>query len=86
MTIKGHVKTEDSNDLSLYTISFDRETYSSLNFEDLEIDAALSHFTATNMMTKDVLDKLFVVKEKEAKKKQPIPSVQLMTLALQKRL
>lgn len=68
VTIKGHVKTEDSNDLSLYTISFDRETYSSLNFEDLEIDAALSHFTATNMMTKDVLDKLFVVKEKEAKK------------------
>ena len=66
--IEGHVKTVYSNDLSLYTISFDRETYSSLNFEDLEIDAALSHFTATNMMTKDVLDKLFVAKEKETKK------------------
>ena len=68
VSIDGHVKTEDSNDLSLYTISFDRETYSSLNFEDLEIDAAISHFTAKNMMTKDVLDKLFVAKEKEAKK------------------
>ncbi len=65
VSIKGHVKTEDSNDLSLYTISFVRETYSSLNFEDLEIDAALSHFTATNMMTKDVLDQLFVAKEKD---------------------
>lgn len=68
VSIEGHVKTEESNDLSLYTISFDRETYRSLNFEDLEIDAALSHFTAKNMMTKDVLDKLFVAKEKEAKK------------------
>lgn len=65
VSIEGHVKTEDSNDLSLYTISFDRETYSSLNFEDLEIDAVLSHFTATNMMTKDIMDKLFVAKEKE---------------------
>lgn len=66
--IEGHVKTEDSNDLSLYTISFDRETYSSLNLEDMEIDAVLSHFNATNLMTKDVLDKLFVAKEKEEKK------------------
>ena len=68
VSIEGHVKTEDSSELSLYTISFERGTYASLNFEDLEIDAALSHFTATNMMTKDVLDKLFVAKEKEAKK------------------
>ena len=68
VSIEGHVKTEDSHELSLYTISFDRETYSSLNFEDLEIDAVLSHFTATNMMTKDIMDKLFVTKEKEARK------------------
>lgn len=68
VSIEGHVKTEDSNDLSLYTVSFNRETYSSLNFEDLEIDAALSRFTATNMMTKDVLNKLFVAKDKEVKK------------------
>ena len=68
MSIEGHIKTEDSNDLSLYTISFDRETYSSLNLEDLEIDTALSHFNATNLMTKDAFDKLFVAKEKEAKK------------------
>lgn len=68
VSIVGHVKTEDSNDLSLYTISFDRETYGSLNFEEIDIDAALSHFNATNLMTKDVLDKLFVGKEKEAKK------------------
>lgn len=68
VSIEGHIKTEDSNDLSLYTISFDRETYSSLNLEDLEIDTALSHFNATNLMTKDAFDKLFVAKEKEAKK------------------
>ena len=69
VSIEGHVKTEDSNDLSLYTISLERGTYGSLNFEDLEIDAALSHFTATNLMNKDVLDKLFVAKEKETKRK-----------------
>ena len=34
----------------------------------MEINAALSHFTATNMMTKDVLNKLFVAKVKEEKK------------------
>ena len=68
VSIEGHIKTEDSNVVSLYSISFDRKTYGSLNFEDLEIDTAISLFTATNLMTKDVLDKLFVAKEKDAKK------------------
>ena len=67
VSIEGHVKKEDSNDLSLYNIAFDRDTYSSLNLEDMEIDAALSMFNATNKITKDVLALLFVAKEKEAK-------------------
>ena len=70
VNIEGHVETEDSNDLSLYNITFDRDTYSSLNLEDMEIDAALSRFNATNKMTKDVLAKLFVAKEKEAKQEK----------------
>ena len=65
--IEGHVKTEDSNILSLYNIVFERERYSSLNLEDMEIDAALSMFYAKDKMTKDVLAQLFVVKEKEGK-------------------
>ena len=65
VSIEGHVKTEDSNILSLYNIVFERERYSSLNLEDMEIDAALSMFDAKNKMTKDVLAQLFVVKEKE---------------------
>jgi hypothetical protein len=67
VSIEGHVKTEDSNILSLYNIVFERERYSSLNLEDMEIDAALSMFDAKNKMTKDVLAQLFVVKEKEGK-------------------
>lgn len=68
--IEGHVKTEDSNILSLYNIVFERERYSSLNLEDMEIDAALSMFDAKNKMTKDVLARLFVVKEKEGKQER----------------
>lgn len=68
--IEGHVKTEDSNILSLYNIVFERERYSSLNLEDMEIDAALSMFDAKNKMTKDVLAQLFVVKEKEGKQER----------------
>ena len=64
------METEDSNELSLYNIAFDRDTYSSLNLEDMEIDAAWSKFNATNKMTKDVLAKLFVAKEKEAKQEK----------------
>ncbi len=67
VSIEGHVKTEDSNDLSLYNIVFEREKYRSLNLEDMEIDAALSMFDAKNKITKDVLAQLFVTKEKEGK-------------------
>ena len=70
VSIEGHVKTEDSNILSLYNIVFERERYSSLNLEDMEIDAALSMFDAKNKMTKDVLAQLFVVKEKEGKQER----------------
>ena len=31
VNIEGHVETEDSNELSLYNIAFDRDTYSSLH-------------------------------------------------------
>ena len=60
VNIEGHVKTEDSNDISLYNIAFERDKFSSLNLEDMEIDAALSIFNATNKIPKDVLDKIFV--------------------------
>ena len=70
VSIEGHVKTEDSNNLSLYSIVFEREKFSSLNLEDMEIDAALSMFDAKNKMTKDVLAQLFVVKEKEGKQER----------------
>lgn len=70
VSIEGHVKTEDSNILSLYNIVFERERYSSLNLDDMEIDAALSMFDAKNKMTKDVLAQLFVVKEKEGKQER----------------
>lgn len=70
VSIGGHVKTEDSNILSLYNIVFERERYCSLNLEDMEIDAALSMFDAKNKMTKDVLAQLFVVKEKEGKQER----------------
>ncbi|MDY6424506.1 MAG: 3'-5' exonuclease, partial [Bacteroidales bacterium] len=69
VTIEGHVETEDSNNLSLYNIVFERDKYSSLNLEDMEIDAALAMFDTTNKITKDVLAKLFVAKEKEVKQK-----------------
>lgn len=69
VTIEGHVETEDSNNLSLYNIVFERDKYSSLNLEDMEIDAALAMFDTTNKITNDVLAKLFVAKEKEVKQK-----------------
>ena len=69
VTIEGHVETEDSNNLSLYNIVFERDKYSSLNLEDMEIDAALAMFDTTNKITKDVLAKLFVAKERELKQK-----------------
>ena len=68
VSIEGHVKTEDSNNISLYNIVFERDKYSSLNLDDMEIDAALSIFNATNKITKDVLAILFVAKEKDTKR------------------
>lgn len=68
--IEGHVRTEDADDLLLYDITFERGKYSSLNLEDMEIDAALAMFNVTNKITKDVLAKLFVTKEKEAKQEK----------------
>lgn len=67
--IEGHVKTEDSNQLSLYNIVFEREKFSSLNLEDMEIDAAISIFDVTNNISKDILAKLFVANERETKQK-----------------
>lgn len=69
VSIEGHVKSEDSHNLSLYNIVFEREKYSSLNLENMEIDAALAMFNATNKITKDVLANFFVTKEKETKQK-----------------
>lgn len=64
--IEGHVSV-DSDDIPLYDISFDRATYSSLNFENMEIETALSNFSSSNKITKDVLSNLFIVKESEPK-------------------
>ncbi|SFC77332.1 DNA polymerase III, epsilon subunit [Xylanibacter ruminicola] len=69
VTVEGHVKTEDLNNLSLYNMVIDRDKYSSLNLGEVEIDAVLSIFNVTNKLTKDVLAKLFVTKEKEPKPK-----------------
>lgn len=70
VSIEGHAKTEDSIILSLYNIVFEREKFSSLNLEDMEIDAALSQFDVKNKVTKDVLAQLFVAKEKEGKQER----------------
>ena len=67
ISIEGHVRTDNSNDLSLYNINFERDKYSSLNLESLEIEEALPMFNATNKLSKDVLALLFVAKEKEVK-------------------
>ena len=75
VNIDGHVSMDDSNETSLYDIAFDRTTYRSLIFEELDIDAALSNFKVTNKLKKDVLAELFAVKEDEPKpEKKTIPS------------
>ena len=75
VNVEGHVTMGDSNYISLYEISFDRTTYGSLNFQDLDIDAALSNFKVTNKLKKDVLAELFAVKDEEVKQeKKVIPS------------
>lgn len=80
VNIEGLVSTEDSNETSLYNIAFDRTTYSSLCFEELDIDAALSNFKVTNKLKKDVLAELFAVKEEPKRDKKAIPSYMLDSL------
>jgi DNA polymerase III epsilon subunit-like protein len=66
VSIMGHVKTDDSEDLSLYDISFDRDAFSSLKLEDMEINTALSKFNPTDKISKNALAKLFGSKEKKS--------------------
>lgn len=81
VNVEGHVLMEDSNNASLYEMSFDRTTYSSLNFEDLDIDTALSNFRVTNKLKKDVLEELFAVKDEEPQpEKKAIPDYMLDSL------
>ena len=66
VTINGNV-SNDSNIINLFEITFDRTTYCSLDFDNSEIENIISHFSANNKLTKDVLAKLFVVEELEPK-------------------
>lgn len=76
VNIEGHVKADDLSDISLYAISFDRETFGTLSLEDMEIEDALAKFTFTNNITKEVLARLFVTKEKISKTEaSPTPKV-----------
>ena len=67
VAIKGHVAI-DSDVQSLYDIIFDRNTFGSLDLENLDIEQVLSHFSVNGKLPKDVLDKLFALKEPEPKK------------------
>lgn len=81
VNIEGHVSMENSNEISLYDIAFDRTTYGSLNFEELDIDAALSNFKVTNKLKKDVLTELFAVKDEEPRpEKKAVPNYMLDSL------
>ena len=81
VNIEGHVSTEDSNEVSLYDIVFDRTTLESMNFEELDIEAALANFKVTNKLKKDVLAELFVVKDEEPKtEKKAVPNYMLDSL------
>lgn len=79
VSIAGHVKTENSEDLPLYNISFDRVAFGALKMEDTEIETALSQFNPTNTITKDALAKLFVAKEKESRSNQKIQNTKSHT-------
>lgn len=70
VNIEGHVSMEDSNEVSLYEIAFDRTSYGSFSFEEMDIDAALSNFKVTNKLKKDVLAELFSVKDEETKQEE----------------
>lgn len=78
--IEGHASIEDSNETPLYDIAFDRTTYGSLSFEELDIDAALSNFKVTNKLKKDVLEELFAVKEEPKQEKKAILGYMLDSL------
>ena len=81
VNVEGHVSIKDSNETSLYDIAFDRTTYGSLNFEELDIDAALSNFKVTNKLKKDVLTELFAVKDEEPRpEKKAVPNYMLDSL------
>ena len=81
VNIEGHVSTEDSNEVSLYDIVFDRTTLESMNFEELDIEAALANFKVTNKLKKDVLAELFVVKDEEPQtEKKAVPNYMLDSL------
>ena len=81
VNIEGHVSTEDSNEVSLYDIVFDRTTLESMNFEELDIEAALADFKVTNKLKKDVLTELFVVKDEEPQtEKKAVPNYMLDSL------
>ena len=67
MTIKGHVSI-DSDDQFLYDITFDRNTFGSLDFENIDIEQVLSYFSVNGKLSKEVLDKLFALKEPEPRK------------------
>ncbi len=67
VTIKGHVSI-DSDDQSLYDIALDRNTFGSLDLENMDIEQVLSHFSVNGKLPKDMLDKLFALKEPEPKK------------------
>lgn len=53
----------DSNDIHLYNISFNRAKFESLDVENVEIKTALSQFSVSNNLTKEVLATLFAVEE-----------------------
>ena len=81
VNVEGHISTEDSGDISLYNIAFDRTTYESSNFENMDIDAALSIFKVVNKLKKDVLAELFAVKDEKPKlEKKAIPDYMLDSL------
>jgi hypothetical protein len=81
VNIEGVVSIEGSNEASLYDMVFDRTTFGSIDFEELDIDAALSNFKVTNKLKKDVLTELFAVKDEEPKpEKKAVPNYMLDSL------
>jgi hypothetical protein len=67
VTIKGNVSI-DSDRISVYEITFDRNTYGSLDLDNSEIETILSHFSHSSKLSKDMLAELFMAKEQEPKK------------------